>query len=144
MGRIIAVDVGDRRIGVAMSDLLGITAQPVETYWRKNRAADIEHFVKLLAEREADVIVCGLPLNMNGSEGSQAADTREFANALSAASGITVEFADERLTTAMARRSLIEGGMRRDKRKNVVDQVAAVHILQTYMDKTTNINKGGI
>ena len=136
MGRIIAVDVGERRIGVAMSDLLGITAQPVETYRRKNRTTDIEYFLKLLAEKDAELIVCGLPLNMNGTEGSQAFDTREFADELSAASGIAVKYVDERLTTAMARRSLIEGGMRREKRKNVVDQVAAVHILQTYMDST--------
>ena len=135
--RVIGLDVGERRIGVALSDPLGITAQPLETYRRKHAdaSADVNYLSGLIAEKNAGLIVCGLPLNMNGTEGPQAADTREFAQALSESSGVALEFIDERLTTAMARRSLIEGGMRRDKRKNVIDQLAAVHILQTYLDK---------
>ncbi len=142
MTRIIALDVGHRRIGVAASDPLGITAQPVETYRRKGLQADIAHFAELFREREAGLIVCGLPLNMNGTQGPQAEETREFAQVLHEACGLPIEFVDERLTSAMAQRNLIESGMRREKRKDVIDQLAAVHILQTYLDKARTAKQG--
>lgn len=136
------MDLGKRRIGIAASDPLGITAQPVETYRRKGLEADIAHLVELFRQKEAALIVCGLPLNMNGSYGPQAEETREFAQALQEACGLPLEFVDERLTSAMAQRSLIESGMRREKRKDVIDQLAAVHILQTYLDKTRTVRQG--
>lgn len=136
------MDVGHRRIGIAASDPLGITAQPVETYRRKGLEADIARLAALFTEREAGLIVCGLPLNMNGSEGSQAEETRRFALALQQACGLPFEFVDERLTSAMAQRSLIESGMRREKRKDVIDQLAAVHILQTYLDRARASKQG--
>ncbi len=138
--RIIALDIGEKRIGVALSDPLGITAQPLETYRRKTRRADIEYLGGLCQSKGAELIVCGLPLNMDGSEGFQAEYTRAFAQELEASCGLKVEFVDERLTTALARRALIEGGVRRQERKNSVDQLAAAHILSTYLDKNRHVN----
>ncbi len=132
--RILGLDVGDRRIGVALSDPLGITAQPLETLHRTKLADDIAHIVSHIRENDVTKVVCGLPLHMDGREGEQAAITREFAAALEEACGIPIEFCDERLTTAMARRTLIEGGVRRDKRKQFIDKLAAVQILQTYLE----------
>ena len=130
---VLALDVGEKRIGVARSDALGITAQPVETYNRVNKRADIEHIVALTKDSAADTAVVGLPRNMSGTIGSQAQITLDFAKALMD-TGLYIKFIDERLTTASARRTLIEGGVRRDKRKLVIDKVAAVEILKTYMD----------
>ncbi|MBE5761443.1 MAG: Holliday junction resolvase RuvX [Clostridiales bacterium] len=131
--RALALDVGEKRIGVAMSDPLGITAQPVTTIHRKIRRDDIAQIVDIIKTNGVDTVVCGLPKNMDGSEGFQAEETRLFAQALKEASGMEVVFVDERLTTASARRTLIEGGVRRDKRKGVIDKIAAVYILETYL-----------
>ena len=131
--RALALDVGEKRIGVAMSDPLGITAQPVTTIHRKIRRDDIAQIVDIIKTNGVDTVVCGLPKNMDGSEGFQAEETRLFAQALKEASGMEVVFIDERLTTASARRTLIEGGVRRDKRKGVIDKIAAVYILETYL-----------
>ena len=133
--RALALDVGEKRIGVAMSDPLGITAQPVTTIHRKIRRDDIAQIVDIIKTNGVDTVVCGLPKNMDGSEGFQAEETRLFAQALKEASGMEVVFVDERLTTASARRTLIEGGVRRDKRKGVIDKIAAVYILETYLAK---------
>ena len=133
--RALALDVGEKRIGVAMSDPLGITAQPVTTIHRKIRRDDIAQIVDIIKTNGVDTVVCGLPKNMDGSEGFQAEETRLFAQALKEASGMEVVFIDERLTTASARRTLIEGGVRRDKRKGVIDKIAAVYILETYLAK---------
>lgn len=132
----IALDVGDVRIGVAVSDLLGITANPRETYWRKKGdvEADIRYFCEYAKKEDADTFVLGLPKNMDGTEGDRALVTREFGDALQAASGLPVVYQDERLTTVSAERMLIDADVRREKRKQVIDKVAATIILQSYLD----------
>ncbi len=132
----IALDVGDVRIGVAVSDLLGITANPRETYVRKkeNLSADIAYFCEYAKREDADAFVLGLPKNMDGTEGDRAAVTREFGSALAEASGLPIYYQDERLTTVSAERMLINADVRREKRKQVIDKVAATIILQSYLD----------
>ena len=136
MKRKVALDVGDVRIGVAVSDMLGITANPRETYVRKGKTFedDINYFVKYAKEEDADAFVIGLPMNMDGSEGPRAEVTREFGEALKEASGLQVIYVDERLTTVSAERMLIGADVRREKRKQVIDKVAATIILQSYLD----------
>ncbi len=136
MKRKVALDVGDVRIGVAVSDMLGITANPRETYIRKGKTfeEDIAYFVKYAQNEDADAFVIGLPMNMDGTEGPRAELTREFGSALKEASGLDVIFVDERLTTVSAERMLINADVRREKRKTVIDKVAATIILQSYLD----------
>ena len=139
MLRILAFDVGERRIGVAVSDLLGITAQGVETYTRTdNLEQDVQHLLKLAESYRPVKLLFGMPRNMDGSYGMQADYTRAFADAVLAQWDGEYAFQDERLTTASARRMLIEADMRRDKRKQVIDKVAAVLILQSYLDAHGN------
>lgn len=132
----IALDVGDVRIGVAVSDLLGIAANPRETYIRKkgNISEDIAYFCDYAKREDADAFVLGLPKNMDGTEGDRARITREFGDLLASASGLPVHYQDERLTTVSAERMLIAADMRREKRKQVIDKVAAAIILQSYLD----------
>lgn len=132
----IALDVGDVRIGVAVSDLLGITANPRETYVRKKGdiQADIAYFCEYAKREDADCFVLGLPKNMDGTEGDRAAVTREFGDMLKETSGLPIYYQDERLTTVSAERMLIDADVRRDKRKKVIDKVAATIILQSFLD----------
>jgi len=132
-GRILALDVGDKRIGIAVSDPLRMIASPHSVYTRVGYGPDVRFIQKLCQEMDAALIVCGLPRNMDGSIGFQAEKVQSFAARLSAA-GLTVVFQDERLSTVSAHQALIDGGMRRDARKGVVDKVAAAVILQTYLD----------
>lgn len=134
MGRTMGLDVGDVRIGVAVSDLLGLTAQGIETYTRKDDAADMAHFKELAQRQDVERIVCGLPKNMNGTEGPQAEKVRAFAESLKEELALPLVFWDERLTTVSAERTLLEADMSRKKRRQVVDKIAAVVILQGYMD----------
>ena len=139
MLRILAFDVGEKRIGVAVSDPLGITAQGIETYHRtEDLEQDVAHLIKLANGYKPVKIVFGLPRNMDGSYGFQAQITREFADAVLAKWDGDHAFQDERLTTASARRVLIEADISRDKRKQVIDKVAAVVILQSYLDAHGN------
>ena len=139
MLRILAFDIGEKRIGVAVSDPLGITAQGIETYHRtEDLEQDVAHLIKLANGYKPVKIVFGLPRNMDGSYGFQAQITREFADAVLAKWDGDHAFQDERLTTASARRVLIEADVSRDKRKQVIDKVAAVVILQSYMDAHGN------
>ena len=139
MLRILAFDIGEKRIGVAVSDPLGITAQGIETYHRtEDLEQDVAHLIKLANGYKPVKIVFGLPRNMDGSYGFQAQITREFADAVLAKWDGDHAFQDERLTTASARRVLIEADISRDKRKQVIDKVAAVVILQSYLDAHGN------
>ena len=139
MLRILAFDVGEKRIGVAVSDPLGITAQGIETYHRtEDLEQDVAHLIKLANGYKPVKIVFGLPRNMDGSYGFQAQITREFADAVLAKWDGDHAYQDERLTTASARRVLIEADVSRDKRKQVIDKVAAVVILQSYLDAHGN------
>ena len=131
--RIVALDVGDRRIGIAVSDPLGITAQPIETYTRVGYGPDTRRIAQLAQQYVTNRILCGLPLNMDGTQGFQTQKVREFAAKLEE-TGLTVEFYDERMTTVLAEDALLEADMRRENRKKKVDMVAAVMILQSYLD----------
>ena len=134
MGRVLGLDVGDVRIGVALSDLLMITAQGVETYKRVDEKADIEYFCDMMDKYGVDTLVVGLPKNMNGTLGEQAEKVQEFAEKLKEASGRRLVYWDERLTTKSAHKTLLEAHMSPKKRKAVVDKIAAIYILQGYMD----------
>lgn len=136
--RIVALDVGEKRIGIAISDAFGWTAQGLETYHRSEESRDLAYIAGLLRERNATGIVIGLPRNMDGSCGPQAAYVQAFAQALSRHTDIPIEFWDERLSTAAARRTLLEADTSRKKRKKVIDKMAAVHILQGYLDRKSN------
>lgn len=131
--RIVALDVGDRRIGIAVSDPLGITAQPIETYTRIGYGPDSRHIAEIAKKYDTDQILCGLPRNMDGSQGFQVDKVREFASKLEEL-GLVISFYDERMTTILAEGALLEANMRREDRKKKVDMVAAVMILQSYLD----------
>ena len=129
------LDIGDVRIGIALSDLLGITAQGQETYTRSDSAEkDADYIVAFAEKNDVSLIVSGLPMNMNGTLGEQARKTEEFVDLIRARTDVEVTFIDERLTTASANRVLLEADTSRKKRKKVVDKIAATIILQTYLD----------
>ncbi len=134
--RIMALDVGERRIGVALSDALGITAQPLMTYNRAkdNRKEDIAGLWELIKKHEVEKLVVGLPKNMNNTLGFKAEEVQNFIKALVEVEEIPVEWVDERLTTVSAERALLEADVSRKKRKSVIDKMAAVLILQTYLE----------
>lgn len=131
--RIIGLDVGDRRIGIAVSDALGWTAQGLPTLSRTRTEDDVAAILKIAGEYDAARAVVGLPRNMDGSEGEQAVKTRDFGRLL-IREGLDVVYWDERLTTRSAERLLIEGGVRRKGRVGAKDRVAAALILQGYLD----------
>lgn len=133
MGRILALDVGDARIGIAVSDPMKIVANPLSTLFRKKTDEDFEEIARIAKEQDAELIVCGLPKSMNNEENAQTVKTREFVEKLKGYVSVQVKFFDERLTTVSAERALIEGGVRRENRKNVIDKVAATMILQNYL-----------
>jgi putative Holliday junction resolvase len=131
-GRILGLDIGERRIGVAVSDEMGTIASPVGMI---RRESDVPRELKaLIAKYGAVRLVAGLPVGLSGREGPQAAVVREFADALAGEIDVPLEYWDERLSTAVAERSLIAGGTRRSKRKEKIDAVAAAVILQGYLD----------
>jgi len=132
--RILGLDMGEKRIGLAVSDPLGITAQGLEVWSRRNRQADLDHLLQVAREYQVQQIVVGLPRHMDGRPGDAAAGIMEFAGALAEALGVEVIPWDERLTTAAAERVLIQADLSRRRRRQVVDQVAAVLILQSYLD----------
>jgi len=133
--RIGGLDVGDRRIGVAVSDELGWTAQGVGVVTRTRLDADLEALRRCFAEYAPSTIVVGLPKNMNGTLGPQAEKVMAFARALEEALGVQVELWDERLSTVGAERVLLEADLSRAKRRKVIDKAAAVFILQGYLDR---------
>lgn len=135
MKRYLGLDIGDRTIGVAVSDLLGLTAQGVETIRRKNFASDIARLGELMQQYETSELVSGYPKNMNGSEGERCEVVRSFIDEVKKVyPDIHVMFWDERLSTVAATRSLLEADLSRRKRKKVIDKMAAVFILQGYLD----------
>ncbi len=133
-GRVLALDLGDRRIGLAISDPFRHTARPLMTLGRVSRGRDMERIREVITEQEVATIVVGMPLNMDGSRGPRARLTKTFIDRVRGAMRIPVYEWDERLTTVQAERVLIEGKMRRERRRVVIDQVAAVIILQSYLD----------
>ena len=131
--RVICLDIGEKRIGVAVTDPLDITAQAVETIWTKGFTKDAERVAELCRQYGTDRVLCGLPLNMDGSEGFQAQRSRAFADVLTQR-GLNVRFQDERLSTRQARGVLLEADVGRRRRKDYIDQLAATYILQGFMD----------
>ena len=134
MGRIICLDIGDKRIGIALSDPLFITAQGLETYTRTTEEKDIEYIAQKMQQWGADTILAGLPLNMNGTTGPQAIKVQDFVSLLEQRTGLKAKYQDERLTTVAAEKILIQADVSRAKRRLVIDKLAAVHILQCYLD----------
>ncbi|MDP1917758.1 MAG: Holliday junction resolvase RuvX [Myxococcales bacterium] len=132
--RAMGLDVGTKTVGVAVADELGFTAQPITVVRRSNLKADLAELIRLAADRSVDRFVLGLPLNMDGSEGPRALATRKFGDALAKASSLLIIYQDERLTTVAAERSLLEADVSRQKRREVIDQVAASLILQGWLD----------
>ncbi|WP_251455133.1 Holliday junction resolvase RuvX [Veillonella intestinalis] len=136
--RIMSLDVGSRTIGVACSDALYVTAQGIETIRRTSLEKDFQRLQKLITEYEVEELVVGMPKNMNGTKGDRAIKTEEFVAKLQEVIAIPVTFWDERLSTVMAERSLIEADVSRKKRKTVIDKMAAVVILQGYLDSRSH------
>jgi putative Holliday junction resolvase len=132
--RILALDFGARRIGLAISDPLGLTAQGLPTLERSNRERDLAALLALAREREVTRWVMGLPLHLSGTEGAQAQKVRTFGALLAARSGLPVEYWDERLTTVTAQRVLREAELSLAKRRQAVDRLAAVVLLQSYLE----------
>jgi putative Holliday junction resolvase len=129
--RKIGLDVGDKRIGVAVSDALGLTAQGINTIDRKG---SVEALKKIIAEYEVDSIIVGIPKMLNGTIGIQGEKVMEFINELKKAISLPVTLWDERLSTLAAERALLEANVRRKKRKSLRDKVSAIVILQNYLD----------
>ncbi|HEY9713932.1 MAG TPA: Holliday junction resolvase RuvX [Chroococcales cyanobacterium] len=133
--RIIGLDIGDKRIGIAISDPLGITAAGLETIERKNMATDLAA-VKNIAERHGAVeLVLGLPYNMDGTEGEQAEKVKSFGRKLARTTGLPIVYEDERLTTISAIRTLTIQGKKTGQNKALVDMQAAAIILQKFLDR---------
>ncbi|WMJ82135.1 Holliday junction resolvase RuvX [Clostridium sp. MB40-C1] len=132
--RVLGLDVGDRTIGVAISDPLGLTAQGITTIRRKNIKSDIEELQKICKEYEVENILCGFPKNMNGTVGEQGEKVLKFCELLKQDITLPIKMWDERLSTSAAHRAMLEADLSRAKRKKIVDKVAAVYILQGYLD----------
>lgn len=133
--RIMALDVGSRTIGIACSDALLMTAQGIETIRRTSLENDFNRLRELISEYEVHELVVGMPKNMNGTKGERAEKTEEFVEKMKAVIDLPVTFWDERLSTVMAERQLIVADVSRKKRKGVIDKMAAVVILQGYLDR---------
>ncbi|WP_330375457.1 Holliday junction resolvase RuvX [Inediibacterium massiliense] len=132
--RTMGLDVGDKTIGVAVSDIMGMIAQGVETIRRVGKKADYKRLEEIMKEKDVTKIVVGLPKNMNGTIGPQGEKVLSFVEGLKNRFKVEIILWDERLTTVAAERTLIEGDVRRENRKKVIDMVAATYILQGYLD----------
>ena len=133
--RIMSLDVGSRTIGIACSDALLMTAQGIETIRRTSLEKDFNRLQELIAEYEVHELVVGMPKNMNGTKGERAEKTEEFVEKMKEVIDLPVSYQDERLSTVMAERQLIAADVSRKKRKSVIDKMAAVVILQGYLDR---------
>jgi putative Holliday junction resolvase len=134
IGRVMALDVGKVRVGIALTDPLGYTAQPLLTVWRKTRGEDLRSILRLIRKHEVVEIVVGNPLHLSGDISPWAAKVQEFAEELRIRSGLPVQLWDERLSSVAAHEILDEAGYDRKDRRYVIDQVAAVVILRGWMD----------
>jgi len=132
--RILGLDIGDKRIGIAVSDELGITAQPVGTLERSGTSADFDRIIETAQEYDVTHIVAGLPKRLDGSSSPQTEKVESFLSELRGRTEIPVQTWDERLTTVAAEASLLEANMRRRSRRKVIDSVAAQIMLQHYLD----------
>lgn len=132
--RHLCIDLGDVRIGLATSDRMGICATGLETYRRVDPDKDLEYIADIVTRENIGRVVIGLPVNMDGTSGERVEKARAFGDALKPLVSAEIAYQDERLSTVAGERMLIEAGMRRDKRKKVIDKIAATIILQTYLD----------
>lgn len=132
--RVLGLDIGDRTVGVAISDPLGYTAQGITTIRRKNIETDINKLLDICNEYNVDTIVAGLPKNMNGTIGPQSEKVLGFCDLIKEKISAPIIMWDERLTTVAAERIMLEGDLSRAKRKKIVDKIAATYILQGYLD----------
>ena len=134
MAKVMAIDYGEVRIGVAASDLLGITAQPLCTVKNKNSRTVLEELDKICRENKIEKIIVGLPKNMNGSEGEKCIKVRAFGENLKKKTGLEIKFWDERLSTAAVHKAIHEIGGNVKKSRESIDKMAAVYILQGYLE----------
>lgn len=132
--RTMGLDVGEKRIGIAVSDPMGWTAQSHSVLNRKQNTADLKYLEQLRQELGVEKIIIGYPRNMNGTIGPKALEIEEFAEQLRQYTKVAIEFWDERLSTRSAERILLEADISRSKRKKIIDKLAAAHILQGYLD----------
>jgi len=136
--RVMGIDYGDARIGLALSDLMQVIASPYEVLQNKDMDNSIEQICKIISEKEVETIVIGLPLNMDGTEGDRALITREFAEKLSNKSGKKIIFEDERLSSIEAEEMLTEARVNRMDRKKIIDKLSACIILEGYLNRKEN------
>lgn len=136
-GRILAIDWGMKNVGLAVSDPLSITAQPLPTLKRTNRRADMGRIGELVEAMQVKRILVGHPLHLKGHAGKRAVEAERLAERLRESTGLPVELIDERLTSAEANRLMLDAGLSRTKRREKADQIAAQLILQTYLDRQT-------
>lgn len=137
--RILGLDVGQKTIGVAISDPLGFTAQGITTIRRTKKVEDVKAVKEICDNYNVEKIIVGLPKNMNGSIGFAGEKIMEFSELLKEEIKIDLEFWDERLTTVAAHRAMLEADLSRSKRKKIVDKIAATYILQGYLDRISNL-----
>lgn len=136
--RLMGLDYGDSRTGVAVSDLLGITAQGVESIKYTGEKQLLQRLKEIISEYQVKKIVIGLPLNMNATSGQRVEKTKKFIEKLKAEFGLEVVTIDERLTTVASHRTMTELGVNKNRKKNIVDMMSAILILQMYMDRNRN------
>lgn len=141
--RILALDVGDKHVGVAVSDPLGIMAHGLKTFERHSKSADMMEVKSLIEEYSPKKLVLGLPKNMDGSIGPQAEKVLKFGRFIENHIDTEIIYWDERLTTVSADRAMLEGDLSRKRRKEIVDKIAAVFILQSYLDYERNKKEEG-
>lgn len=139
MSKILGLDVGDRYIGVAISDELGLLAQPLMTIKRESNKMAYEEIHKILVKEKIEIVVVGLPKNMNNTLGPQSQKVQKFADKLGNKYRVRIVYVDERMTTKSAQQVLIEGSVRRENRKQYVDKIAAAYILRLYLDQAEHL-----
>jgi putative holliday junction resolvase len=142
MARVLGLDIGTVRIGLAISDETGLVARALKTVTRQSWKKDLESIVALIEEYEVAKIVAGDPFNMDGSRGAMGERVDDFVERLKTMTAVPIELFDERLSSSAAERVLIESGMQRARRKQVIDQLAAVVILQNFLDRENTLHPG--
>lgn len=135
MNKILSLDIGDRWIGVAISDEMHLIAQPLTCIKRESNKQAYEDIHKIINDEKIEVVVVGLPKNMNNTLGPQSEKVKKFADKLGNKYRVQIVYVDERMTTLLAEQNLIEGSVRREHRKKYVDKIAAAYILRTYLDR---------
>ena len=142
--RILALDVGDRRIGVAISDELNISAHSLMTLDRRDQRKEAEQIIELIKDYNVEEVVVGMPVMMDGSVGIQAEKVSKFVDELKKVIDIPINYFDERLSTKLIEKTLIDADLSRGKRRKIIDKLSAVIILQDYMSSRANTPEGGV